>query len=92
MCHFRDGQILDVYGKQVDMPPNDPVRDGLYLSMPEGLTPTKGDDVPPPQPSIPSWSIPLHPKSHSPAAPLGGRAEDGQTMTETLILIRFCSA
>ena len=89
MYQFRDGKILDVYGKPVDMPPNHPVRDDLYLSAPEGLTPTKGGDVSPPQPSIPSWSIPLHPKSLSPAAPLVGRAEYGQTMTEALVLPPF---
>jgi hypothetical protein len=86
MYQFRDGKILDVYGKPVDMPPNDPVRDDLYISAPEGLTPTQGDEVSPPQPSIPSWSIPLHPKSLGPVPPLGGRAEDGQAVTETLIL------
>ena len=86
MYQFRDDQVLDVYGKPVDMPPNDPVRDDLYLSVPEGLTPTKGDEIPPPQPSIPSWSIPLHPKSLDPVPALGGRAEDGQVVTETLNL------
>ena len=86
MYQFRDGQILDVYGKPVDMPLNDPVRDDLYLSVPKGLTPTKGDGIFPPQPSVPSWSIPLHPKSLGPMAPLGGRAEDDQAITETVVL------
>ena len=36
MHQFRDGQILDVYGKQVDLPQNKPVRDTLSLSAPEG--------------------------------------------------------
>jgi hypothetical protein len=86
MYQFRDGQILDVYGKPVDMPLNDPVRDDLYLSVPKGLTPTKGDGIFPSQPSVPSWSIPLHPKSFGPTAPLGGRAEDDQAITETAVL------
>ena len=85
MFQFREGKLLDVLGNPVHFTPDAPVRDTLYLTAPAGLTPTKGDDVAPPQPSVPSWALPLHPLGK--ASPfndgrLGGSVED---ITETLL-------
>jgi len=79
MFQFREGKLLDVLGNPAHFTPNAPVRDTLYLTVPAGLTPTKGDNVAPTQPSVPSWTMPLHPLGK--ASPynddcLGGNVED----------------